>query len=399
VRSRTLALGAVLAGALVCAPALLAAQNSTSAEAKLRDNREELNRIRREREQLQERMQKLQSSAHSIGEELTNINRQHDATQRAVMSLDKQLGLITDEVKQTTSSLVRAEDEATIKRAVLRHRLIEIYKRGPLYDFQALLSADSFGELVARYKYLHLIALRDRATVKRIDDLRATIRNRRRQLVSLQSDVKQNRSEKEQEQQRLAALEQQRQQSLKRVQEDQRKTQERLAQVRKSESRLNNIIASIEAERKRASSKSSAVARGASSIRTADLGKLDWPVSGNIVYNFGRVIRPDNTTLRWNGIGIAAAPGTPVRAVAAGDVVLAAPLGTYGQTVIIEHGSGDYSVYGSLGNIAVAKGAHITKGQTIGTVGTSDPDLPPHLHFEIRRGGPAVDPAGWLRAH
>lgn len=398
---RLLALAAALSGVACCAPALLGAQNSVrnSAESKLRDNREELNRIRREREQLQARMEKLQSNAHSIGEELNNINRQHDVTQRAVSSLDKQLGLITDQVKQTTSTLVRAEDEATIKRAVLRHRLIEIYKRGPLFDFQALLSADSFGELVARYKYLHEIALRDRSTVRRIDELRTTIRGRRRQLVTLQSDVRQNRTEKEQEQQRLAALEQQRQQSLKRVQQDARKTQERLAQVRKSESRLNNIIASIEAERRRASSRSSAIARGASSIRTSDLGKLDWPVDGNIVYNFGRVIRPDNTTLRWNGMGIAAASGTPVHAVASGDVVLAAPLGTYGQTVIVEHGGGDYSIYGSLNSISVTKGAHITKGQTLGTVGTSDPDLPPHLHFEIRHGGPAVDPAGWLRAH
>ena len=77
--------------------------------------------------------------------------------------------------------------------------------------------------------------------------------------------------------------------------------------------------------------------------------------------------------------------------------MLAAPLGTYGQTVIVEHGGGDYSVYGSLGRINVAKGAHITKGEVIGSVGTSDPDLPPHLHFEIRHGGPAVDPATWLR--
>ena len=73
--------------------------------------------------------------------------------------------------------------------------------------------------------------------------------------------------------------------------------------------------------------------------------------------------------------------------------------GTYGQTVIVEHGGGDYSVYGSLSRITVAKGAHISKGQVIGEVGTSDPDLPPHLHFEIRHGGPAVDPTSWLRAH
>ncbi|HEY7899025.1 MAG TPA: peptidoglycan DD-metalloendopeptidase family protein [Gemmatimonadaceae bacterium] len=382
--------------AILLVPMAVRAQNT---EAQLEKNRQELERIRRERADLQKTMNKLQSSAHSLNDELQNINRQHDVTQRAVTSLDKQLGYISDEVKGAGASLVRAEDEAATKRAILNHRLIEIYKRGPLFDFQVLLSADSFGELIARYKYLHEIAVHDRALVKRMDDLRATIRGRRRDLVTLQNDVQQNRLEKAQEDARLQALEQQRKQSLVRVQADSRKTQQRLARVKQSESKLNNIIANIEAERRRGSSKVSAVARGNSSIRTSDYGKLDWPVDGNILYNFGRVVRPDNTTLRWNGIGIAASAGTAVRSVAAGDVVLAGQLGTYGQTVIVEHGGGDYSVYGSLSRIRVSKGAHVGKGEIIGEVGTSDPDLPPHLHFEIRHGGPAVDPTTWLRAH
>jgi septal ring factor EnvC (AmiA/AmiB activator) len=121
-------------------------------------------------------------------------------------------------------------------------------------------------------------------------------------------------------------------------------------------------------------------------------------VDGRFVYDFGREKKANNTAIRWNGVGIAAAAGTPVRAVAAGKVLEVAHFGTYGQTVIVEHGGGDYSVYGSLGSVAIAKGATITRGQTIGTVGMSDPELGPHLHFEIRRGGPAVDPKQWLRS-
>lgn len=385
-------------GALVLMLAIPGLLHGQSTDVRLSQNREQLQRIRRERDSLQQKMHSLQSSAHSISDELRNIDRQHDVTKRAVSSLDEQLGFINDQVKTTSASLVRTEDEAVTKRAILRHRLIEIYKRGPLFDFQALASARSFGELVARYKYLHEIALRDKVLVQRLDDLQTSISGRRRQLVSLQGDVQQNRSEKQQEAARLAALEQQRQQSLAKVQQATAKTQARLALVRRSESRLNNIISSIEAERRRGSTRSSAIARGNSSIRTSDYGKLDWPVDGNILYNFGRVINPnDRTTLRWNGIGIAAAPGTPVHAVAPGDVVLAAPLGTYGETVILEHGGGDYSVYGSLSRISVTKGEHVAKGETVGAVGVSDPDLPPHLHFEIRHGGPAVDPTTWLR--
>jgi len=347
------ALFAYLCIASAATPAIALAQD---ADSKLRSNKEELARIRQEREELQQKMNQLKSRAHNIADEVQNINRQHDATQRAVHSLDQQLGFITDAVQQTTVSLVRAEDEEAVKRAVLRRRLIDIYKRGALYDMQALLSATSFGELVARYKYLHEIALYDKAMLKHMDDLRLTIRGKRGQLVNLQGDLRENRIEKQQEEERLRALEQNRRENLVRVQKDAKKTEQQLKKLARAESRINNIIANLETARRRGSSKACAVARGASSIRTSDYGRLAWPVDGNILYPFGRFVNANNTTTRWNGVGITAAPGTPVKAVASSEVRIAESMGSYGRTVIIEHGGGDYSVYGSLSSIDVQVG-------------------------------------------
>jgi murein hydrolase activator len=259
-----------------------------------------------------------------------------------------------------------------------------------------MLSARTFGDLVARYKYLHILAQRDRAVLGRVNQLRTMVNGARRQLVSLQNGVEQNRTDKAEEAIRLATLEHARVKSLAQVQQDAKRAKARLAELAKSESRLNNVIAGFESARRRAASRSGATA-APSSIRTSDYGKLDWPVDGSIIYRFGRVINPNNTTTRWNGIGISAAQGAQVHTVSAGEVVLADVMGTYGNTVIVEHGGGDYSVYGSLGQMSVAKGSRVAKGQIIGTIGATDPALPPHLHFEIRRGGPAVDPLDWLR--
>ena len=387
---------AILVGAGALAGPAVAQEQS---DAKLRQQQEELSRIRREREELQRRMRGLQSKVHDISEEVTNLDRQHDATVRVVRSLDQQLTTLNGEVEHTTANLVRAQDEVQIKQAVLRKRLVEIYKRGPLFTFEVLLSAKSFGDLVARYKYLHILAQRDRTVVRRVDQLRSQIIGQRRQLVSLQNGVEQNRVEKAREAERLAALEQQRQQSLKKAQADQKKAKARLAELARSEARLNNVIAGFEAARRRAASRTGAAPMAPSSIRTSDYGRLDWPVDGSIIYRFGRVVNPNNTTTRWNGIGIAASSGTGVKSVSSGEVVLADVMGTYGNTIIIQHGGGDYSVYGSLSEMSVSKGARVTKGQLIGTIGATDPSLPPHLHFEIRHGGPAVDPLDWLRAH
>lgn len=375
-------------------PTLSRAQ--TDPEARVNAQREELVRIRAERDELERKMNGLQNTAHELRDEVNLLDKQHDATARMVKSLDQQMVAITDEVNNTTTELANSEREAAIKREVLQRRLIEIYKRGPLYSAEVLFSSKSVGQLVARYKYLHLLALRDKGLVKRLDELHEKIEAQHGQLVRLQSSVAENRSEKEKEAARLADLEQQQARSLQRVQQDTKRTKARLAELEKSESRLNNFIASFEAERRRAGSR--ATSASPSSIRTTDIGRLDWPVNGTFLYRFGRQVNPNNTTTRWNGVGITAVAGTSVKAVSTGTVAYAGPMGTYGNTIILEHGGGDYSVYGSLGRMDVRKGARVVKGQAIGTVGVSDPALGPHLHFEIRRGGPAVDPADWLRA-
>ena len=126
-------------------------------------------------------------------------------------------------------------------------------------------------------------------------------------------------------------------------------------------------------------------------------GETDWPAEGTVIYGFGRAINPNNTAIRWNGIGIAAPLNTQVRAIAAGEVMVADVIGTYGLTVIVQHGGGDYSVYGSLSRSDVQKGTRVTRGQVLGAIGRSDPLLAPHLHFEIRPKGRATDPMTWLQ--
>ncbi|MGH7720540.1 MAG: murein hydrolase activator EnvC family protein [Gemmatimonadaceae bacterium] len=342
-------------------------------------------------------MSRLRSSVHDLTEEVTLLDRQATTTARLVQSLDNQLAAITLEVGSTTADLVRAEDELASQNAVLRRRLIDIYKRGPLYPVQVMLSAESFGDLLSRYKFLHLLAQRDRSLVQRVQDLRDQIRRQRGNLVRFQRDIALSRTEREQEERRLRDLQQQRGRSLVRARRSTRDVEARLRRIASDERRLTNVIASLEEARLRSERASPGRAATSSTLRTSDLGRLDWPVEGTILYSFGRVVNPNNTTTRWNGIGIAADDGTAVRSVASGRVVVAAAMGTYGQTVIVQHGGGDYSVYASLSRIAVDKDAVISKGAVVGYVGTADPDLPPHLHFEIRPQGRPVDPLDWLR--
>ena len=373
------------------------ALRAQSADARIRTQREELERIRRERAELERRMANLQGDVHDLAEELVNLDRQRLATERMLATLDRQMNSINGVVQETTNRMTTAETELTQRRATLQRRLVEIYKRGPLYPAEAMLTARSFGELVARYKYLHEIAVHDRSLVKRLETLRDDIARQRTELVKLRDAVEENRGDKLREEERLASLKRLRSSSLQQAQRSSRQIQERLAQIRQSESRLSNVIASIEADRVRTVAARPNAPRVTSTLKMADAGRLDWPVDGPLLYRFGRVINPNNTTTRWNGMGIAAPLGTTVKAVAPGTVVSVGPLGTYGLTVIMQHGEGDYSIYASLQAASVRTGTVVKKGDAIGTVGASDPDLKPHLHFEMRPKGRAVDPESWLR--
>jgi murein hydrolase activator len=375
-------------------PALQAQQPNP--EAALRAERSRLDQLRREREQLQRRMLELRGTVSTLEEEIANLDRQAETTSRLVRSLENQLQVISGEVASTTADLVRAEDELTMKRAVLHRRLVDIYKRGNLYEVEVILAAQSFGDLVSRYKYLYLLARRDRALVTRVEDLRNRIQRQRGNLVRLQQELEVNREDRATEAKRLRDLQAARARSLAQAQRGARDAAAGIERIARDEQRVSNVIASLEAARRRAEAASPAAPAG-SSLSTSDLGRLDWPVEGTILYSFGRLVNPDHTTVRWNGIGIAAPEGSPVRSVASGRVVVAEAVGTYGLTIIIQHGGGDYSVYGSLSRLAVTKETIVSKGQVIGFVGSADPDLPSRLHFEIRPQGRAVDPLEWLR--
>lgn len=358
-----------------------------------------MGRIRRERDSLENVLRRAQGTVRNLSAEAANLARQADATLRAVSTLDRQLESITTDVDSANGALVRAQDEMVVKRATLQRRLVDIYKRGPLYTAEALLSAQSFGELIARYKYLRLVALRDRALLRRVEELRQQVAGQRTVLVRLQGEVEYSREQKSDEEQRLRALERQRGLAVQRTQRTAQQAQTRLQQIARDEARMNNLIANLEADRRRAAANPTRTATPpiASTIKTADFGTLDWPVDGDIIYRFGRVVSTNNTAVRWNGIGISAELGTAVKAVAAGKVTTAESMGTYGTCVIVDHSGGDYSIYCSLSRVNVRVGQAVVKGATLGAVGIADPDLGPHLHFEMRPKGRAVDPLEWLR--
>ncbi len=121
--------------------------------------------------------------------------------------------------------------------------------------------------------------------------------------------------------------------------------------------------------------------------RGLPLNQLGWPVVGWISSPYG--MRGD---AMHEGLDIAADQGQPVRAVKAGRVVFAGPRGTYGNTVIIDHGDGLRTLYAHNSRVLVSEGQWVTPGRRIALVGSTGRSTGPHLHFEVQINGIPVDP-------
>ncbi|MGH9042673.1 MAG: M23 family metallopeptidase [Acidimicrobiia bacterium] len=126
---------------------------------------------------------------------------------------------------------------------------------------------------------------------------------------------------------------------------------------------------------------------------TSGPGGLAWPVSGTLTSGFG-----PRGGRHHDGIDLAVATGTPVRAARAGRVIAAGSSGGYGLKVDLDHGGGLVTRYAHLSRIDVRYGTDVTGGATIGLSGNTGESTGPHLHFEVRRNGAAHNPTGYLAA-
>lgn len=126
-------------------------------------------------------------------------------------------------------------------------------------------------------------------------------------------------------------------------------------------------------------------------------GALALPVEGFIEVGFGRIVNPKfNTVTFQNGVDIRAPLGAPIRAVARGKVVHAAPFRGYGNLVILDHGDGYHSLYAHLAEIACEVGGSLDAGEVLGAVGETGSLKGAYLYFELRRRGKPIDPKEWF---
>jgi septal ring factor EnvC (AmiA/AmiB activator) len=291
--------------------------------------------------------------------------------------------------------LARREAELDARRARTRRamsaRAVALYKTGEIGPVRALFSAGNLQELLARSRALRVMLDHDQALLARFEADTAALEEARAGLARAAAESEHQAALARA---RAGALETERDGKrvlLAEVRDDREAERAALAELEAAARALEETLEELR-EREPAPAPEGA---DFASLR----GALPRPVPGAVARGFGLAVDEEFRTETFRkGVDFAAPAGTPVRAVAPGEVRFAGWFRGYGRIVILDHGGGYFTVSGHLDQIGVEVGQRLGEGDPIGSVGETGSLSGPRLYFEIRRGAEPLDPALWLRA-
>jgi murein DD-endopeptidase MepM/ murein hydrolase activator NlpD len=392
---------ALLVLAALCLVTPAAAQDISSRKQAVDSKIAELNQ---KIETARAREAELSMEIRSVTTRIRSLETQVGSVSVRLAALEEDLQLHRERLARITElynllskrlTFLRHQYDAAQQR--LNLRLIQIYESDEADTLDVVLSASSFTDLLDQLDYMrklgdqdHRIAGevkrgRDRMRVlkERAEHTRVKVQAATRVVEARTNEVREVRNQLVATQQGLASVRASRRESLVTVKEQENEHASEAAA-------LQQVSAQLAARINAAQSVPSATSLAVPSDSTPSASGLIWPVSGPVVSGFG---------WRWGrmheGLDIAAGSGTPIAAAASGVIIYAGWMGGYGNLIIIDHGGGLATAYAHQTSFAVG-GGPVSQGQTIGYVGCTGHCFGPHLHFEVRVNGAAVDPLGYL---
>jgi septal ring factor EnvC (AmiA/AmiB activator) len=372
----------------------------------LKEKKDALGQVRRQLEQARARASAARSREVSLLAELERIDRTLARKRAELVRLDARIGQVEAELRQLEDRRGEVAEDIVAQQGALgaRLRALDGLRQAPgapawLGEATALARARAREDLtrVARADLVRLVAIGQ--TAERLQARQAAVAERRRELVGLRKAVVAERAAMNAEAERRRVL-------LGGVRDD-RATHERMvAELEEASRRLEALVqeltrrAAARAATRRAAVRPAEPGRprppavGLGALR----GQLPWPTEGRIVAEFGRQVHPRFGTATFrHGVDIEAREGAPIRAVHAGSVLYRGWLRGYGNLIILDHGSGYYTLYAHASELLVDEGDRVMAGQAIARVGETGSLAGPRLYFEVRYQGRAEDPAEWLR--
>jgi murein DD-endopeptidase MepM/ murein hydrolase activator NlpD len=378
-------------------------------EDRLLENQERLARIQEEIEEANRRQDALTEKISALDAERADQERQVQTLEGRLDLLDGRIAEVRGRLETTQARLgVVSKELKALERqlAILEEihvaRAVATYKAGPTADLDALLSAETFGDLVDRYEYYAAALDEDARLIEEMDQIRSETERKQAEIEEARDALAQAKQQLESDRAELDTLRAEKASILAAQEAVISEKDGLLAVAEAREDKLQVARQRIEEDSNRIQALLQARADGISTGPiTGPLpsggGQLAWPAVGSVTSPYGYRIHPIFGYSRLHtGLDIGAGYGSPVVASANGVVAYVGTMSGYGNVVVIDHGGGMATTYNHLSAFSVSSGESVRRGETIAAVGCTGWCTGPHLHFEVRLNGSPVDPMPYL---
>ncbi len=365
----------------------------------------------REIEKAKEEVSGLKSNLTDVEKLKKELEQSKNDLTAFVQQLDGQLADIQEKIAQYNTMIsdkekeieetLRDLDEAQARQeqqyAAMKKRIQFMYERSDSFYMETLFGTNSIAGIVNRADYIEALSRYDRDKLNEYVETRKYVELCKEELEVEKQLLDEAREAVEQEEANVNSLIGEKEAQIVSVSGD---IANKEAAIKEYEDMIAQENAEIAALEKAVAEEKARLEAENAQARVYNGGMFAWPCPGykRISDEYGSRMHPILGVEKFhNGLDMAAPSGTAILAAYDGDVVAAAYSGSMGNYIMIDHGSGLYTIYMHCSALYVSKGQSVSKGQNIAAVGSTGRSIGPHLHFGVRLNGNYTSPWNYLK--
>jgi murein DD-endopeptidase MepM/ murein hydrolase activator NlpD len=386
-----------MAGMLMVPYAGFAATSTAKIDQELNQLKKKQADAKQKANEASNQITKVQTEKVQTAQDINSLLGQLNDAGKKLSDLNGQIETVSENLQADGKQLDEAVDRVASRDQMLKSRLRLMYMNGFVSYMDVLLSATSFSDFLNRLDALKSIVNQDKEILASNKKDRETVALKKEQTEKQLAEVKQLYAQADQVRDELQAKEKEKEVKIASLS----KKEKDLEHISEENEKLLIQFAAQEAAlqaKKRAASKANT-----SNVFTYSGGKFGFPlaIKAPLTSDFGTRVNPVTGQKGefHKGIDFGAPGGTSILAAENGVVIVASWWSGYGNTVILDHGNGVWTLYGHIRNdgIVVKKGDSVKRGQKIAEVGSTGQATGNHLHFEVRKNEQPIDPKPFLR--
>ncbi len=367
----------------------------------IRQKEEEINRAKKEKQELQSGLtdvKTLKKELEASKENLTNYVTELDGQLVTIQAKINELKtLISEKEEEIAEKGVELEEALRVQQEqyeAMKARIKFMYEKGDMLYLELMFEAENFGDMLNKAEYIEMLASYDRNMLDEYVAYTQYVALCKEELEEEKSVLDEAKATVEEEENALNDLISTKEQEVYNLSSD----------IKSKETAIKEYEAEIAAQTETIKALEAAVAEekrklAAEQGRRYDGGIFAWPAPSftRISDDYGYRTHPILGIQQFhNGVDMAAPGGSPILAAYDGTVVAADYSSSMGNYIMIDHGDGLYTVYMHASALYVSKGAEVSKGEKIAAVGSTGRSTGNHLHISVRLNGNYVSPWNYL---